>query len=55
MALLETSGRTQVKTEGEVIRRTQSICPECNRILDAEVFERNPRSIYERAARYTVK
>lgn len=43
MALLKIGERTQAKTDGEVIRRTQSICPECNRLLDAEVFERESK------------
>ncbi len=29
--------------KGRIIRYTQSICPECNMILDAEVFERDNR------------
>lgn len=28
---------------GELVRRTESICPECNRILDAEVVERDSK------------
>ncbi len=29
------------KGKGRIIRYTQSICPECNMILDAEIFERD--------------
>ena len=41
MALIQISNQSS-KTQGKksTIRFTQSICPDCNMILDAEVFER---------------
>ena len=41
MALIQISNQSS-KTHGEksTIRFTQSICPDCNMILDAEVFEK---------------
>ena len=44
MALIQISNQA-AKTEGRrsTIRFTQSICPDCNMILDAEVFERGGR------------
>jgi uncharacterized radical SAM superfamily Fe-S cluster-containing enzyme len=35
--------KDSVKGKSKTIRYTQSICPECNMILDAEVFERDGR------------
>ena len=42
MELIQISNRTvnKIKTDKRTIRFTQSICPDCNMILDAEVFER---------------
>jgi len=42
MALIQISNQSS-KTQGKksTIRFTQSICPDCNMILDAEVFERD--------------
>ena len=42
MALIQISNQS-TKTQGKksTIRFTQSICPDCNMILDAEVFERD--------------
>ena len=42
MELIQISNRTvnKVNTDKRTIRFTQSICPDCNMILDAEVFER---------------
>ena len=42
MALIQISNQTN-KNLGKksTIRFTQSICPDCNMILDAEVFERD--------------
>jgi hypothetical protein len=45
MALLEEARLEEAKLK--VIRHTQSICPECNRVLPAEVFERDGK-IYMR-------
>ena len=41
MALIQISNQSS-KSQGKksTIRFTQSICPDCNMILDAEVFER---------------
>ena len=42
MALIQISNQsTKAKGKKSTIRFTQSICPDCNMILDAEVFERN--------------
>lgn len=43
MELIQISNRTvsKVNTDKRTIRFTQSICPDCNMILDAEVFERD--------------
>ena len=42
MALIQISNQsTKSLGKKSTIRFTQSICPDCNMILDAEVFERN--------------
>ena len=47
MALIQISNQSS-KTQGKksTIRFTQSICPDCNMILDAEVFEREGQSLH---------
>ncbi|MFN3621762.1 MAG: radical SAM protein, partial [Nitrososphaerales archaeon] len=42
MALIEIK-EAEAKLREEIIRRTQSLCPECNRILDAEILERDSK------------
>ena len=42
MALIQISNQsTKSLSKKSTIRFTQSICPDCNMILDAEVFERD--------------
>ena len=42
MALIQISNQsTKAQGKKSTIRFTQSICPDCNMILDAEVFERD--------------
>ena len=42
MELIQISNITKkISTTKKTIRHTQSICPDCNMILDAEVFERD--------------
>ncbi|MBI4258551.1 MAG: radical SAM protein [Thaumarchaeota archaeon] len=39
MALIQIEHKTEPALQGRLIRRTQSICPDCNRILPANVIE----------------
>ncbi len=44
MALIQIANQsTKNLSKKSTIRFTQSICPDCNMILDAEVFERDDR------------
>ncbi len=40
MALIQIDVKNPPKLAGNMIRRTQSICPDCNRLLPATIFER---------------
>jgi len=47
MALIQISNQsTKSLSKKSTIRFTQSICPDCNMILDAEVFERDEQSLH---------
>lgn len=41
MAVIQLDVKTESLTKKSLIRRTQSICPECNKILPADVFHRD--------------
>jgi hypothetical protein len=56
MALIQISNQSS-KTQGKksTIRFTQSICPDCNMILDAEVFEREDQVFMSKVVQHTEK
>jgi len=41
MVLVEQKQQESQKANVRFIRKTRSICPECNRVIDAEIFERD--------------
>ncbi|MEE9134399.1 MAG: radical SAM protein [Nitrososphaerales archaeon] len=43
MAVIQLNVKTESLTKKSLIRHTQSICPECNKILPADVFERDSK------------
>ena len=48
MALVQIEVTKQSKAKRNFIRLTQSICPECNRILPAEIFERDGKVYFSK-------
>ena len=55
MALIQISNQsTKNLGKKSTIRFTQSICPDCNMILDAEVFERDNKVYMSRITSYNV-
>jgi len=54
MALIQISNQsTKSLSKKSTIRFTQSICPDCNMILDAEVFEEMIKSSCQRFVQHT--